>query len=286
KWWEGREADFELNDFEKARILLLDTRFAHYMWNLFHLDFGESLTYRGKSVNDLIWERLKVSITFALLSFLLAYTISIPIGIFSAVWKDSIPDRVITVVLFALYSLPSFFTAVILVRIFTIGKPFDWFPSGGFEGPQAQSLPTFDYLVDVGWHLVLPVICLSYASFATLSRYMRAGLLEVIRSDYIRTARAKGLSEWVVILKHALRNGVIPILTMIGGILPALVGGSVIIEYIFNINGMGALIIEAIFQRDYNVVMADSLMVGFLVLCGVLVTDILYVTVDPRISFE
>ncbi|MHC4600257.1 MAG: ABC transporter permease [Planctomycetota bacterium] len=286
KWWQGREADYTQSGVEKLLTAAFDTRFAHYWKNLVRLDFGESLQYKGKKVIDLIKSRLKVSVTFALLSFLIAYTVSIPIGICSAVWKDSVPDRVVTVVLFALYSLPSFFTAVVLLRLFTIGDPFSWFPGEGFQGDEAHTFTVLDYIRDVGWHLVLPVICLSYASFAALSRYMRAGLLEVIRSDYIRTARAKGLSEWVVILKHALRNGVIPILTMVGGILPALIGGSLIIEYVFNINGMGLLMIEAIFRRDYNVVMADSVIMGFLVLCGLLLTDILYVLVDPRISFE
>ncbi|MHC5036428.1 MAG: ABC transporter permease [Planctomycetota bacterium] len=286
KWWGGREEEFEKDGIEKITTGVLDTRFAHYWRNLAVLDFGESLQYKGKRVIDLIKTRLKVSVTFALLSFLIAYTVAIPIGVFSAVWKDSIPDRITTIVLFALYSLPSFFTGVILLQVFTIGKPYKFFPTSGFQGPLAHTYPVLDYLLDVGWHLVLPVLCLSYASFAALSRYMRGGLLEVIRSDYIRTARAKGLSERVVILKHALRNGVIPILTMVGGILPALIGGSVIIEYIFNINGMGLLMIEAIFRRDYNVVMADSIIAGFLVLCGLLLTDILYVLVDPRISFE
>ncbi|MCU0724021.1 MAG: ABC transporter permease [Planctomycetes bacterium] len=215
-----------------------------------------------------------------------AQGLAIPIGVFSAVWKDSAFDRVVTVLLFIDYSLPHFFTALLLLLFFTIGKPLQWFPTSNFQGPEAHALPTLAYMMDVAWHLVLPVAVLSSGSFAALSRYMRAGLLEVIRSDYIRTARAKGLSEWVVIMKHGLRNGLIPILTMVGNILPAMIGGSVIIEYIFNIPGMGLLMIEAIFGRDYNLVMADAMIAGFLVLCGILVTDILYVLVDPRISFD
>ncbi len=285
-WWGGREARFERATPEKISTLLFETRFAQYWYNLVRLDFGESLQYKDKKVIDLILKRLKVSITFALSSFLLAYLISIPIGVFSAVYKDSVADRVVTLILFALYSLPNFFTAVLLQRYLTIGDPFNLFPTTGFESAGAQNIPFFDYVLDVGWHMILPVFCLSYMSFATLSRYMRSGLLDVIRSDYIRTARAKGLSEWVIIFKHALRNGLIPILTLVGGILPVLMGGSVILEKIFNIPGMGLLMLDAIFQRDYNIVMADSLIVGLLVLCGLLLSDILYVLVDPRISFE
>lgn len=286
RWWEGREDTYQTTGVRKVTTLLFDTRFGHYWYNLIRLDFGESLQYKGKKVIDLITSRLKISITFSLTSFLIAYLISIPLGIYSAVYKDSLSDRIITVVLFALYSLPSFFVAVLLQRYLTIGDPLKLFPTTGFQSAGADNYPVWDYLLDVGWHLVLPVFCLSYMSFATLSRYMRSGLLDVIQSDYIRTARAKGLSEWVVILKHALRNGLIPILTLVGGILPVLMGGSVILEKIFNIPGLGLLMLDAIFQRDYNIVMADSLIVGFLVLLGLLLSDILYVMVDPRISFE
>jgi len=142
------------------------------------------------------------------------------------------------------------------------------------------------FKVDLFWHLLLPLSCLTYGGLAALSRYARSGMLEVVRQDYIRTARAKGLSERVVIFKHALRNGMIPILTLFANILPYLIGGSIIIEYIFSIDGMGSLIIVAIQNRDYNVIMAETTFVAVMTLVGILVSDILYVLVDPRISFE
>ena len=145
---------------------------------------------------------------------------------------------------------------------------------------------TFDYFVDVMTHLVLPVSCLTYASLAYLSRYARAGLLDVINSDYIRTARAKGLSESVVILKHAVRNGMIPILTLLASALPALVGGSVIIEYIFDIPGMGNLVLDAVLQQDTNIVMGVLQISALMTLIGVLISDISYAIVDPRIKFD
>jgi peptide/nickel transport system permease protein len=138
---------------------------------------------------------------------------------------------------------------------------------------------------DVAGHLVLPVACLTYASFAGLSRFARVGIIDVIRSDFVRTARAKGLPETAVILKHTLRNGVIPMLTLMAGILPALVGGAVIVESIFNIPGVGLLHLDAIYSRDWNVIMGIDLMVAVLVLTGVLLTDIAYAFVDPRISY-
>jgi peptide/nickel transport system permease protein len=138
----------------------------------------------------------------------------------------------------------------------------------------------------VAWHLVLPLFCMTYGSLAAISRYMRTGLLEVIESDYVRTARAKGLPERQVIGKHALRNGLLPILTLLAGLLPAVLGGSVIIEYIFGIPGMGLWVVEAIYQRDYNVIMAVQLLSTLLVLFGLLLTDLSYALVDPRIRFE
>ena len=144
----------------------------------------------------------------------------------------------------------------------------------------------FSWLLDRLWHLVLPVLCLTYAGLAYVSRQMRAGMLETIRQDYIRTARAKGLSENVVVFKHALRNSLIPVVTLLGLLLPAMLGGSVIIESIFTINGMGKLGFEAILSRDYPVVMAISTIAAFLTLVGLLISDILYAVVNPTISLE
>ena len=139
---------------------------------------------------------------------------------------------------------------------------------------------------EVALHLVLPVVCLTYGALAVLSRYARTGLLDVINSDYIRTARAKGLSEWVVILKHAVRNGMIPILTLLGTTLPYLVSGSIVIETIFVIDGTGSLMLTAIMTRDYNIIMGILLITSILTLVGILLSDISYALVDPRISFD
>ena len=139
---------------------------------------------------------------------------------------------------------------------------------------------------DLVWHAILPVLCLTYPGLAAISRYSRSGMMEVVRQDYIRTARAKGLSEGAVIYKHALRNGMIPILTLMATLLPAMISGSIIVEFIFSVQGMGQLAWEAVTRRDYNVIMAVSTISAMLTLVGIMLSDILYVLVDPRISFE
>jgi peptide/nickel transport system permease protein len=162
----------------------------------------------------------------------------------------------------------------------------NWFPPAGLSSNFADSLPFFPWLGDRLWHLVLPVICLSYAEFAYLTKQVRAGMLDNLRADYIRTARAKGLGNWAVTFRHAFRNSVIPVITIMATLLPAMIGGSVIIESIFSIPGMGRLAFEAITTRDYNVVMAVATIAGVLNLAGLLLADITYAIADPRITFE
>jgi peptide/nickel transport system permease protein len=168
----------------------------------------------------------------------------------------------------------------------TRGTPVAWFPTSGFESLDTTQMTTLEYIGDVAWHCVLPVLCMSYAALAALSRYARTGLLDVIRSDYVRTARAKGLPESIVILKHAARNGMIPILTLLASLLPALIGGSVVIEVVFGIPGMGSYLFESITVRDYNAVMAVLLISAALTLVGMLFSDLSYALVDPRITFD
>lgn len=287
-WFQEVQGRYRYDARDKLRIFFLDTRFATYWKNLLSFDFGVSLATRQPVMATLL-SKLKYSLSLSLVSLLLAYAIAIPLGIFSAVRRDTRGDRVLTVSLFMLYSLPSFFVATLLLLFFSEGS--NWqalrvFPTGGFQSPGFDDLTILEKIRDVAWHLVLPVTCLTYGSLAALSRYMRTGLLEVIQSDYIRTARAKGLPERTVIGKHALRNGLLPILTLLAGLLPAVLGGSVVIEYIFGIPGIGLWTIESIYQRDYNVIMGVQLLTTVLVLLGILLTDIGYALVDPRIRYH
>jgi ABC-type dipeptide/oligopeptide/nickel transport system permease component len=161
------------------------------------------------------------------------------------------------------------------------------FPTEGFESPNAiQTMNTWEHFKDVLHHITLPMIVYTYGSLAYISRQARSGMLQVLKADFVRTARAKGLSERTVIWKHAVRNGMMPIITLLGTALPILLAGSLIIEYIFNIDGFGLLMITSIFQKDYNVVMGIQLIVAALTLFGLLLTDLFYAAMDPRISLK
>ena len=173
-----------------------------------------------------------------------------------------------------------------LLKLLSEGTPVAWFPTGDFASMDAGPMTTWETTKDILWHLVLPIGTYTSTALAALSRYARTGVIDVIRADYIRTARAKGLSEPVVILKHAVRNGMIPVLTLLGGLLPTLVAGSVVIEVIFNIPGMGQFLFSSINLRDYNAVMAVLLASSSLALMGILLSDLSYALVDPRISFD
>jgi len=259
----------------------------YFLWlrRIATLDFGNS--YRdNRPVIDRIKERLPVTLQLNIISIFLVYLIAIPLGIHSSTHQYSLSDKITTTTLFVLYSMPSFWVATILILLLGGGDYWQVFPITGISSLDAEQLPFFEWLLDRIWHLVLPVFCLTYSGLAYVSRQMRAGMLETIRQDYIRTARAKGLSENAVVFKHALRNSLIPIVTLLGFLLPAMLGGSVIIESIFTIPGMGQLGFEAILSRDYPVVMAISTIAAFLTLIGLLLSDICYALVNPTISLE
>ena len=259
----------------------------YFIWlrQIATLDFGNS--YKDhRPVIDKIAERLPITLVLNVLSIFLVYLIAIPIGAWSAVRQRSFAERSTTFVLFLLYSIPSFWMAVVLIYFFGGGGAFDIFPIYGVHSRGYEELPFFQRTLDFLWHLILPVFCLTYASLASLSRYQKGSLLEVLREDYITTARAKGLAPNRVLFKHALRNSLIPIVTIIASILPAMIGGSVIIETIFSIPGIGRLGFESVLSRDYPVIMAVATISAFLTLIGILISDITYAIVDPRIGFE
>jgi peptide/nickel transport system permease protein len=187
--------------------------------------------------------------------------------------------------MFVLYSLPNFWVATLAIVFLCNVEYLKIFPTSGIKSLTYDSMTFFQQIWDRIMHFFLPITILSLGSFAFTSRQMRSSMLEVIRQDYIRTARAKGLSERTVVMKHALRNSLIPILTLLGGLLPAMVGGSFIIETIFSIPGVGQLATQAIFDRDYPIIMAELFLVSFLTVIGILLVDILYSVADPRIAF-
>lgn len=263
----------------------LPVQYALWVKRLATLDFGTSYKDR-RPVLDKIAEALPITLQLNLISIFLVYVVSVPIGVYSATRPRSAPDAVITFFLFVLYSLPTFWVAMLLIYFLGGGQHLNWFPIYGINSLGADQMPWSQWLLDRLWHMVLPVFCLTYAGLASISRFARAGLIDVVRQDYIRTARAYGFSERVVILKYALRNSLIPIITLIGTLLPSLLGGSVIIEQIFSIPGMGRLAFEAMLSRDYPVVMGILTTSALLTLVGLIISDILYAIVDPRIRFE
>jgi peptide/nickel transport system permease protein len=285
-WWYRAEEYFvEFGAGAQAGRAFTQTQFGRWMSRFVHFDFGESYKHK-RPVSELLVERLKVTLPLNLISLALIYLFALPIGIYSAARKGTVGDRASTVVLFVLYSIPSFWAGAMLIMLLT-GEPFlDLFPAYQIESLDNDGFSLPQKLIDWAWHGFLPVVCLTYGGIAYLARQMRAGLLDVIRQDYIRTAKAKGLSEGVVIYKHALRNSMIPVLTLMAGLLPVLFGGSVIIEQIFTIEGLGKLAFDAVLDRDYPVIMANLVISGFLTLLGILLTDIAYTVVDPRIEFR
>ena len=263
-----------------------DTQYAHMVWRLVTFDFGRSALKTREPVSTKICDAVVVSAPLMLMSEVMIYLVAVPLGIVCAVNRGGWIDRLISLKLFLLYSMPGFIAAMLFLLFFCYGDYLKWFPMLGLHSEGAQEFGWFAYLADYAWHVVLPVTCLSLFSLAGLAMYGRTSMLDVIGQDYIRTARAKGLSERVVIYKHGLRNALIPIITLFSGFLPAMLGGSVLIEYIFGIPGMGRLSWESIQQKDFPTLMALIYIDAIVVMLSILMTDILYVFVDPRISFE
>lgn len=247
-------------------------------------DLGREMQNKSSVIEELR-KRLKVTVPLALISVLLSYLIALPLGIFSVRRQGTVLDGGLTLGLFVLYSVPTFWAGLMLILVF--GKTgLDLLPVLGLHDKDYKDMSTLGMYWDTVKHCILPVVTLTYGSFAYLSRQMRAGMLDVIRQDYIRTAKAKGLSDDKVVYKHALRNSMIPVLTLLASILPILVGGALITEVIFDIPGMGKYAYEGLLKRDFNIVMATTLFVGIMTQFGILISDIAYSLVDPRIRLS
>ncbi len=265
-----------------------NNQYHRWISNFLVGDFGFSYL-DSRPVSHKMWDALRWTLIINFVSILLAYLIAIPIGVSTAVKKDSTYDRVTTTILFLLYSLPTFWIGTILIVFFTTSEYsplLDWFPTGGVQSLEHVNSSFFTRMLDIGHHLILPIFCVTYGSFAFISRQMRGGMLNVVKQDYIRTAKAKGLSENTIIWKHAFRNSLFPIITLFAYIFPAAIAGSVTIEVIYSIPGMGKLIIDSIFARDWPVVYTILMFAAILTMIGNLVADMLYAVADPRVSYN
>ncbi|MHB8769437.1 MAG: ABC transporter permease [Syntrophales bacterium] len=262
----------------------LPEQYWRWVGRLAVLDLGVSFSTDRRPVADKIRERLPITILLNCLSLALVLVVAIPLGVVSAVRQNSLFDRITGLFVFIGFAVPTFWLALLLMILF--GVQLGWLPISGIRSLNYEYLPPAQAAWDVIKHLILPVTLSAFGGLAGLSRYMRANMLEVVRQDYIMTARAKGLPERIVIYKHALRNALLPVITILGLSIPGLIGGSVIFETIFAIPGMGQLFYMAVMARDYPVVMGILFIGAVLTLLGNLIADCSYAAADPRIRIS
>lgn len=259
----------------------LHVQYATWLGKLARLDFGRSFAPDNRPVIDKIRERIPVTLSINIIALILEFGLAIPIGILAAVHRDSLLDKGITIFVFVGFAVPTFWLALLLMYLF--GVRLGWLPISGLHTLGSEGFGRLSWFWDLLKHLILPLSIAAFGSLAGVSRYMRSTMLEVVGQDYITTARAKGLPERAVIYKHALRNALLPVITLLGFSLPGLIGGSVIFETIFAIPGMGQLFYMGVMARDYPLVMGILVIGAFLTLVGNLLADIGYALADPRI---
>ncbi|MBW4559615.1 MAG: ABC transporter permease [Mojavia pulchra JT2-VF2] len=246
-------------------------------------DFGTSFVYQ-RSVASLLWERIPATLLLAIASLIFTWAIAIPLGIIAAVKQNKSTDRILQVISYAGQGFPSFITALFLLILAQVTSPV--FPVGGMTSINHSELSWFGRFLDLAWHMILPTIALSITSFAGLQRITRGELLDVMRQDYIQTARAKGLPENRVIYVHALRNAINPLITLLGFELAGLLNGAFIAEQFFNWPGLGRLTLQALQAQDLYLLMASLVMGAVLLIVGNLAADLLLKAADPRIRLE
>jgi peptide/nickel transport system permease protein len=269
-------------------------QYAKLLWRFATWNLGTTWQ-DGRAISEVIGEALPTTLLLTCASIALAYVVGVPLGVYAAVRRNSFRERVLTVLLFMLYSLPTFWLGTLLLVFLASGRfvRCPWlehdacFPLQGFHSiGEWEHMSRWDKARDLAWHACLPVLTLSYPAFAVISRYARGSMLHTLQQDFIRTARAKGLSERAVVFGHALRNSLLPIVTLLGLELPQLIGGSVIVEAVFGVRGMGLVALEAIRMPDYPLVITIVTLVALLTMLGSLFADLMYAWLDPRIVLE
>lgn len=258
-------------------------RFVNWIGEALRGNLGYSINHK-KPVTEVIGDYAGATMLLALISLVVSILIGIPAGVISATKQYTLADNALTVISFIGISIPSFFFGLLLLKNFAVD--IQLFPLFGIQDPLLMSDNPFDKIKDIAWHLVLPSIVLGLNSTASFMRYTRSSMLEVIKQDYIRTARAKGLKEKTVIYRHAFRNAVIPIITLLGFWIPGLLSGAVITETIFALPGLGKISVEATMTRNYPLILGINSMLAVLTLIGALVADLLYAVADPRIRYD
>ncbi len=259
----------------------IHVQYSQWLGRMARLDFGRSMSGDGRPVWDKIKERLPLTFGMNVVSLILTLAIAIPIGVMAAWRQGGLFDRVSTVVVFLGFAMPSFWLALLLMLL--LGVMWPVLPISGLTSLGFENLSPWAKVADVCRHLALPVFLYTFGSLAGMSRFMRTSMLEVLRQDYILTARAKGLPARVVIFRHALRNALLPVITILGLSVPGLIGGSVIIESIFALPGLGQLFYQAVMSRDYPLIMGSLVLGAVLTLLGNLLADVGYGLADPRV---
>ncbi len=257
-------------------------QYGIWLKNFLTGNFGYSFYYR-RPVSSLIWERVFATVILSLSSLAFEWILGVVFGVFSALKKYSLWDKIITVIAFSGIALPGFFLAILL--LFVAAKT-GWFPIAGMISVNHFQMSMWERFKDILSHLILPTIALGFGGFASLMRYMRGSLLDVLNEDYVEFARAKGMPERVVIYKHAFRNAINPMITLLGFSISGILGGALIVENIFSWPGMGRLVYQALLQQDVYVVMASAVISAILLVIGNLIADILLAAVDPRVRYE
>lgn len=258
-------------------------RYLIWFKNFITFDFGNSFQY-GKRVSELIIERLPVTLTLNILSNIIVLTFGISIGVIAGIHRGRLFDKTSSIILFGLYSLFEPWVALVLLLVFSINLGI--FPIGGFTSINFDEMNFLEKLLDVMHHIALPVIVLSYAGIAFVAKIVRTSTIETSNQEYVKFARSLGIPENKIKLHYVLRNGLIPVITIFSTVLPSLIAGSIIVEKIFSLPGIGQLFYNAVFSRDYPVVMGLSAISALLTLISLLIADILYAIVDPRIKFS
>ncbi|MDP6686101.1 MAG: ABC transporter permease [Candidatus Omnitrophota bacterium] len=276
---EARERIAHLYGLDKP----LHVQYMDWLKRLVRMDFGLSFM-DSRPVIEKIRERIPITLGINLASILLILLIGIPIGVTSAVKEGSFYDRSMTIFVFVGFAIPTFWLSLMLMDL--VGVRWGLLPVSGIKSLEFDKFSLGEKIVDIARHLILPIFVSAFGGLAGISRYMRSNMVHVLKQDYIRTARAKGLSEKDVVYKHGLRNALLPVVTILGLSIPGLIGGSVIFESIFSIPGMGRLFYESVMARDYPVIMGVLVIGAVLTLLGNLLADVSYASVDPRIKLE
>ncbi|MEQ8786863.1 MAG: ABC transporter permease [Pirellulaceae bacterium] len=262
---------------------------AYFVWigNVARGDLGNSIP-RHQTVATLIAQRIGPTLMLSGTSLFLSYLLAVPMGLFATAKSGTLSEQVPSVGLYMLYSLPSYVGALYLQLLFGVILADSWIgmPLQGMASNNYDQMSIFGKTADLMWHMILPTTCFTYGSLAYFSRFVKSNMEEVVRQDYIRTARAKGVHPFRVIVHHAFRNTMIPMVTMVGLTLPSLLSGAIILERIFAWPGMGGLFFESLQQRDYEVIMGLTLMFSVMTLAGQLLADVLYAVVDPRVQLD